>query len=151
LTRAERDRSGYDACLEERAKKFFDRDYAETRDISKAFLTLLTAVFVASIAFSEKIVNVSTTGWWPRALMICCWVLLLVAIATCGAALALMMQAAGYASYFPESAFWVFEADAIQLYLCSGLAFGGALVSLLIAGIIALVDGRLHDSPASVA
>src|SRR5262245_31921416 len=67
----ERDRAGYDACLEERAKRFFDRDYSETRDISKAFLTLLTAVFVASITFSEKIVNVSTSGWWPRALMIC--------------------------------------------------------------------------------
>ena len=35
----------YHACLVERAKLFFDRDYAETRDISKAFLTLLTAVF----------------------------------------------------------------------------------------------------------
>jgi hypothetical protein len=138
------DSVAYHACLEERAKLFFDRDYAETRDISKAFLTLLTAVFVASITFSEKIVDLHKSGWWPRALMICCWVSLLIAIAACGAALALMMQAAGYASYYPQADFWVFEADAVRLYLCSGFSFGVGLVCLLVAGIISLVDGQVR-------
>jgi hypothetical protein len=72
--------------------------------------------------------------------MIACWVLLLVAIASCGAALALMMVAASYATYAPRLSFWTIEASSIYLYTASGLVFGGSLVSLLVAGIISLVE-----------
>src|SRR5262245_9975746 len=66
-------RSYYD-CVDVRARLFLERDYAETKDLAKAFLTLLTAVLVASITFSEKIVNLDRSGWWPRSLMIGSWV-----------------------------------------------------------------------------
>jgi hypothetical protein len=129
-------------CVEERAKTFLDRDYAEAKDASKAFLTLLVAVFVASLTFSEKIVDLQRSGWWSRGLMIACWVLLLVAIASCGAALALMMLAAGYAAYTPQLSYWSLESKAVYLYMTAGLVFGGSLVALLIAGVISLVKQR---------
>src|SRR6059058_128106 len=43
---------GYYACVDRRAKLFLEHDYTETKDLAKAFLTLLTAVLVASITFS---------------------------------------------------------------------------------------------------
>src|SRR4051812_3975343 len=61
-------------CIEEKAKTFLDRDYAEAKDASKAFLTLLVAVFVASLTFSDKIVDLQRSGWWSRGLMVTCWV-----------------------------------------------------------------------------
>ena len=130
------------SCLQENAETFLDRDFAEAKDASKAFLTLLVAVFVASLTFSEKIVDLQRSGWWSRGLMIACWVLVLVAIACCGAAFALMMVAVGYAAYAPQFSYWALEAKAIYLYIASGLAFGGGLVALLIAGIFSLLGPR---------
>jgi hypothetical protein len=103
--------------MDERARLFIERDFAETKDLAKAFLTLLTAVLVASITFSEKIVDVNRSGWWPRGLMIGSWIMVLVAIASSGAGLALMAQGAGYAAYFPHANYRVFETTAVQLFI----------------------------------
>jgi hypothetical protein len=134
------DRAQYFTCREADAKLFLDKDYTETKDLTKAFLTLLTALLVASITFSEKIVDLSRSGWWSRGMMICCWVLLLIAIATCGAALAFMTTAVGWATYYPQADYRQFEMKAVWLLIIAGLSFGSALVSLLIAGIISLID-----------
>lgn len=136
----------YDAsCNDERyqdcidlAKTFLDRDYTETKDLSKAFLTLLTAFLVGSITFSEKIVDVNRSTWVPKALMISCWCCILLAIVACGSGLALMASAAGFASYTPGYDYRHLEQRAIQLYVLSGIAFGGSLVMLLCAGTISL-------------
>jgi hypothetical protein len=136
------DWSDYYRCVDERAKLFIDRDYAETKDLAKAFLTLLTAVLVASITFSEKIVDVNRSGWWPRGLMIGSWILLLAAIASCGAGLGLMAEAAGYAAYFPHADFRLLEMTAVRLFISAGLAFGGGLASLLVAGVVSLLDHK---------
>jgi hypothetical protein len=141
-TFADPSQSGYRECVEDSAKRFLTYDYAESKDASKAFLTLLTALFVASITFSEKIVDVQKSSWWSLGLMVSCWVLLLVALACCGAALALMMIAAGYAAYNPHLSYWGLESKAVYLYIGAGLAFGGSLVALLVAGIISLVERR---------
>lgn len=130
----------YYACVDQRASLFMENDFAETKDLSKAFLTLLTAVLVASITFSEKIVDLHRSGWWPRGLMISSWILLLLAIVTCGTGLALMTIAAGYASYIPHLNYRAFEAQAVWLFGASGLSFGSGLVALLVAGIVSLVD-----------
>jgi hypothetical protein len=138
-------RAGYFACIDAKAKTFLDRDYAEAKDASKAFLTLLTAVFVASITFSEKIVDIPRSSAWSRGLMIACWVLLLLAIAACGTGLALMMVAAGQAAYEPQYSYWSLENAAVYLYISSGLAFGLALVALLGGGILSLAERPRSD------
>jgi len=129
-------------CADENARLFFERDYGETKDLAKAFLTLLTAVLVASITFSEKIVDLSRAGWQQRGLMILCWVLLLSAILSCGVGLSLMSTAAGWATYYPQTEYRTFEYQAVRLFIVAGMSFAGGLASLLAAGIFALMHRR---------
>lgn len=141
------DQELYYSCVEEEGKRFLSVDYAESKDASKAFLTLLVAVLVASITFSEKIVNIRQSHWTARLLMILCWVLFLIAIGSCGAAMALMIDAAGYATYSPQSDYRVLEFRAVTLYFVSGISFGTGLAVLLISGIVSIAS-RSPDSNA---
>lgn len=125
-------------CLVGQADLFLEVDFAEAKDLSKAFLTLLTAVLVASITFSEKIVGIGTSGWWVRSTMITCWLLLLLAIVACGAALALMASAASSALYQPDSSYQSLTVRAVYLYLTAGFSFGLGLAAMLVTGIISL-------------
>jgi len=129
-------------CSVERARVFLEKDYAETKDLSKAFLSLLTAVLVASITFSEKIVDVAKSGPWAKASMVTSWVCLLLAIIACGTGLALVSTAAGFAAHSPDPNYYTLEWKAVPLFVSAGLFFGTALACLLIAGIIALLDKR---------
>jgi hypothetical protein len=131
--------AGFHECLKKRSQTFLSTDYAESKDLSKAFLTLLTAVFVASITFSEKIVNMQKAGWWSKGLMISAWSCLLLAIVACGTGLALMANAAYVAAHIPILSTIDMENNAGMLFVSSGLLFGGALAALLVAGIISLV------------
>ena len=112
------------------------------KDLSKAFLTLLTAVLVVSVTFSEKIVNFQYRRLGPKLALVVCWILLLVAIASVGSALALMTYALGFAVYFPDTEYSVLENRAVILFIVSGLSFGAAMTSLLVASLMAAV--RLH-------
>jgi hypothetical protein len=136
------DPAAYYRCIDARAKVFLAGDYAESKDLGKAFLTLLTAVFVASITFSEKIVNVKEASWWPRGVMIAAWSLLLVAIAACGCGLCFITLAAGQATYRPDLNFYELEWRSVVMFITSGLTFGSALVFLLVAGILSMLDGH---------
>ena len=61
--------------------------YDEGKDLSKSFLTLIGAVFVASITFSEKIIDLKTAGPSGRVAMVTCWLSLLLSVAACGTGL----------------------------------------------------------------
>lgn len=140
--RSDDDLEGYWRCIDNRAKLFIEKDYSEAKDLAKSFLTLLTAILVASITFSEKIVDLARSGWWSRGLMISCWILLLIAIASCGTGLALMNSALWFASYSPQLAYRELQVKSGILFILAGLSFGSALMSLLIAGIISLTERR---------
>lgn len=71
-------------CARDNAKIFFDRDYVEAKDLAKTFLTLLSAMLVTSITFSEKIVDVHKASKLPLGAMIVCWLFLLCAIGLTG-------------------------------------------------------------------
>ena len=129
-------------CREELAGIFLERDYKESKELATSFLTLLTAVLVASITFSEKIVDFSRSDGWSKAAMISCWVLLLIAIVNCGAGLALMSIAAGQAAYLPQTQFHHLEAPAVMLFVGSGGSFGSALVALIAAALLSVFDKR---------
>lgn len=134
-------------CFVGQADLFLEVDFAEAKDLSKAFLTLLTAVLVASITFSEKIVGIGTSGWWARSTMVTCWLLLLLAIVACGAALALMATAAGYALYQPELGYQRLTVRAVYLYLTAGVFFGLGLATMLVTGIISLSQRKSSRAP----
>src|SRR4051794_3801355 len=60
--------------------EFTTKMYPQLLDLGKFFLTILIGVFVASITFSEKIVNFTSSSWWSKSLLILCWILLLISI-----------------------------------------------------------------------
>ncbi|MEV4781357.1 hypothetical protein [Burkholderia sp. LMU1-1-1.1] len=127
------------ACRKALADTFQKYDYAESKDLAKSFLTILVAVFVASITFSEKIAGIAIAGIWTKTFMITCWVALLVAIVFCGCGLALMSIAVGWAAHSPHTNFFLFEFDAARLFVMSGLFFGGGLAAMLATGIISFI------------
>ncbi|MDL2354305.1 MAG: hypothetical protein QFF03_03505 [Pseudomonadota bacterium] len=129
-------------CAARKAKLFYERDYAESKDLAKAFLTLLSGILVASITFSEKIVDVHKATKVPLCAMVTCWLFLLCAIALTGGGLAWMAWAAGIASYVPELDIVPITAFASRLLMFAGLSFGAALVALIIAGVVSLMDKR---------
>jgi hypothetical protein len=131
-------------CYEQRAKLFLEKDYAETKDLAKTFLTLLSALLVMSITFSEKIVDIHNSRRAPLACMVICWFLMLLAIIFVGAGLATMAVAAGEASYTPQVDYFALEWHAVKLFIGGCLAFGAALLLLIVAGLVSLLDKRAN-------
>ncbi len=129
-------------CLEQKAKLFLEKDYAESKDLAKTFLTLLSAILVGSITFSEKIVDIHNSKRAPLLAMIVCWLLLMLAIVFTGSGLASMALGAGYAAYYPDADYWAFESHAVLLFIGACFAFGVAMLSLILAGVISLTDKR---------
>jgi len=130
------------ACTSRRAKLFYERDYVEAKDLAKAFLTLLGAMLVTSITFSEKIVDVQSANKVPLCAMVICWLSLLSAIAFTGGGLAWMASAAGVVTYVPETDIRGLEAFAARLFIFGGLAFGLSLASMIFAGVVSLMYGQ---------
>jgi hypothetical protein len=128
------DRVGFLACRQAEADVFLKADYAEMKDLAKAFLTLLTAALIASITFSEKIVDLSNAGLWARVLMIISWIAIFIAIMSLGAGLSFMTVGAGCATYSPTLDYRMFETKAIMPYIFAGVSFGFGLATMLVSG-----------------
>lgn len=137
----------FEACIEANAAKFLKGDFAESKDLGKAFLTLLTAVFVGSITFSEKIVSIQNAGAGSRNAMIAAWGAFLLALVACGCGLAFIALAAGIATYYPNLDYWRHEQRAIIMFGVSGVAFGAGLVALLVAGVLSLFRKDVISAP----
>lgn len=128
------------SCTERQAARFLAVDYTESKDLGKTFLTLLTALFVGSITFSEKIVNLKESGWFARGAMIVVWLLFLVAITACGFGLAFLATAAGQATYRPDVNYSLLEGEAVAMFSIAGLAFGAGLIAMLVAALLAMIE-----------
>jgi hypothetical protein len=137
------ERPAYQDCVKNRATLFLNEDYAESKDLAKTFLTLLSAILVTSVAFSEKVVDVNNAKLLPLAAIVGCWALLLVAIIACGTGLAFMSTIAGFAAYNPEFDYIKLEEKAVILFIGAGLAFVFALLALIVAGIASIVQKRI--------
>lgn len=142
LQKAAADAQAFQQCLDQTAKLFLEKDYAEVKDLAKTFLTLLSAVLVASITFSEKIVDIHSAKKTPLLAMLACWLLLMLAIVFTGSGLASMAIAAGLAAYHPITNFLPLEAHSVSLFLLACVGFGAALLALIVAGAISLSDKR---------
>ena len=139
----------FSACIKDLSDLFLTRDYAESKDLAKTFLTLISVTLVTSITFSEKIVDVAKAGALPFFTMIGCWSLLLLSLVACGTGLALITTAAGIAAYAPELDYRQLADRAVVLFLTSGVAFAFALLALIAAGIASLVEKRASGHPSS--
>jgi hypothetical protein len=116
---------------------FFKYDYAETKDLAKAFLTLVSGILVLSITFSEKIVGIPNAARKARLALAGCWVSLICALIACGFALVLITYAAGEAIYGGAGYFAVAWRSWFFM-IAAGIFFVSGLVSLVTAGVLSL-------------
>lgn len=116
--------------------------YPQLLDLGKFFLTILVGVFVASITFSEKIVNFQSTSWWAKSLLILCWLFLLLSIVCDGVGLVFVTNwFTNEAIEHSQEHMTLFEL-AFFCFGFAGISFGLALTSMLAAGIISFVHNR---------
>ena len=125
---------------EDRAGAFLEFQYAEIKDLTKQFLTVVAAVLAISVTFSEKIVNFAEARTASKVLMIVTWGLCLFAFTLGGFAMYLIYNAGAAAKYAvltrTPGTYWV---ETRRAYLClrlAGLAFVLALVLLVVVGIL---------------
>lgn len=137
------DPAAFHGCLKRRAELFVKLDYAESKDLAKTFFTLIAAVLVASITFSEKIVDIHNARRLPLFAMFACWFALLLSICLVGAGVVSMTLAAGVATYLPQLQYTMLEAHAVLLFVSSTVFFGGGLTCLIVAGIVSALDKRV--------
>ena len=142
--------SDFGACLRDSAKRFFDKDYAETKDLAKTFLTLLSALLVASVTFAEKVVDVHKARVLPLVSIVGCWLLMLLSIICTGAGIVTMSVAAGVSVYEPWADFEPLESHAVVLFFSACVAFLMSLFLLILAGAISLIDKRALAAEAPV-
>lgn len=118
--------------IENGADLFLKYNYTETKDLCKAFLTLITAVLVFSLTFSEKIVGFANVGAPSRVLMVLAWALMIIAIITCGIGLTFNALAGGAAVYGRNLGRNYLELAAIayKWIIAAGFSFVLALISL---------------------
>jgi hypothetical protein len=121
------------------AELFLRYDYTETKDLAKAFLTLVSSILVISITFSEKMVGGQSANRRSRLALSSCWLFLIISIIICGFALVLITIAAGEAIYGGTS-YLSMASRAWYLMIGAGTLFALGLLSLAIAGIFSLYD-----------
>ncbi|MBB4080544.1 hypothetical protein GGR28_003178 [Lewinella aquimaris] len=130
------------------AKLFIVHGYNEIKSLSIQLLTLLTAILIFSVTFSEKIVNFNQTTRSVRLMLVAGWALLMCAIVSDGVGLALNAfalplalidlyehetGAPNYILEFYEPAFNSFKA-----ILISGVFFIYGLIFIVAAGIVSV-------------
>jgi hypothetical protein len=116
--------------------EFLKYDYAETKDLSKSFLTLVAAILVFSLTFSDKIVDFPHAGQISRASLVTSWSLLMFSIILCGVALCFISIAGGSAVYGGD-----YLSVAVWAWLCllgAGSLFAIGLVALIVAATASL-------------
>jgi hypothetical protein len=121
-------------------KLFMQFYYPETKDLCKTFLTLVTAVLVFSLTFSDRIVDFARATKLARRLLLSSWFSMLGAILVCGVGLAYVSAAAAQAAtgefgYFQAAMFgW-------KCIVIAGVSFGVGLCALIAAGTVS-ISGR---------
>src|SRR5689334_5634133 len=75
--------------MDDSTKDFLTYDYGEAKDLAKSFLTLVSAILVGTITFSEKIVNFQTASTAQRLLVIASWTFFVLSIVLSGVAIVL--------------------------------------------------------------
>ena len=125
--------------MDEVSRLFMQYDYAETRSLCKDFLTLVSAILVFSIAFSEKIVDFANAPLHTRRWLLSSWQCFIAAIVACGIGLCFITVAGGAAVYGADAIgpwsggmyYWA-EWSWLSIFLAGGLFVAG-LIALIVA------------------
>jgi hypothetical protein len=111
-------------------------NYAETKDLCKEFLTLVTGILVFSLTFSEKIVDFRRSRNSAKVLLLSSWTLLVASIVSCGIALTYLALAGGQAVYGEGDYYLELANKSYGCVIGSGLFFITGLTTLVSAGMI---------------
>lgn len=122
--------------LSPEAKLFIEFDYAETKDLAKAFITVVSGVLVFSLSFAEKIVRFENAVAATKATLVGSWVLFFLAIVLGGVGIMLIALAGSFAAYGGDY-FWM-EYRAHACLIGGGCLFVLGLASLSISAISSL-------------
>jgi len=114
---------------------FIKYDFAITQDLCKQFITVVTAVLVFSLTFSEKIVNFSTAKKYLRVLLGLSWASMLFAIVACGLGLTYICIAGGEAVYGHEGGYPIAAWTSYKWIIAAGISFIIGLSSLILVAI----------------
>jgi hypothetical protein len=106
----------------------------ETIDLAKSFLTLISAVLVLSLTFSDKIINEGQSNATARALVFRAWGFLFSSVVFCGLALCLLFIAAlkaAHGNFFdfftPYISYLIYANGGWLCMFLSGVLFVGGL------------------------
>jgi H+/Cl- antiporter ClcA len=118
--------------LTEDAQNFLKYPFTETKDLAEHFLTVVTAVLVFSLTFSEKIANFNSAKSSVRWTITVAWCCMLLAIVGGGVSICYVALAGGAASgNGPPEQYWSTMNTGIFWLGSAGLLFVLGLVSLL--------------------
>lgn len=131
--------------MDDQVKDFLTYDYGEAKDLAKSFLTLVSAILVGTITFSEKIINFQTAPALQRRLIISSWSLFVLAIISCGIGLIFLYNAANMAAQCGlnlcemEYSFVGTVTMGAWNFLVLGNDFLGVAGTLFVVGLVCLV------------
>lgn len=126
---------------------FMKYNYAETRDLCKEFLTLVSGILVFSPTFSEKIVDFKNSRRVPKVLLFSSWTLLVASIISCGVALTYLALAGGQAVYGKGDYYLDLASTCYAFVLAGGMFFIMGLVALVVAGMASIFTRATKSSP----
>jgi hypothetical protein len=138
---------------------FLKYDYANTVDLGKSFLTLVSAILVFSVTFAEKIINWEKSDLLSKSLLGVCWLLLIISIIGCGVSLNFIFGSA-LAVTHPNVSWRVVVYGQIKDYLktanfawqimgIAGCSFVLALILMLVVAIRKMQTARVEATPES--
>ena len=113
---------------------FFKYDYTETKDFCKQFLTLVVAVLVFSLTFSEKVVGFPSASLAAKLCLVFAWTSMLISIVSCGIGLTFMALAGGDAVY-GGAYYHIWAEKSYRLIIVAGCSFVTGLLLLIVAAI----------------
>jgi hypothetical protein len=115
--------------MDENAQLFLKYNFSETKDLCKHFLTVVTAVLVFSLTFSDKVVSFATASVTARRLLVVAWSLMLLSIIACGIGLCYISLAGGDAVYKPSDRYLKRARVAYSWIIIAGSSFVLGLIS----------------------
>jgi hypothetical protein len=131
--------------MDEITKNFLTYDYPEAKDMAKSFLTLIAAILVFLITFSEKIIGFQTAGRNKKIFIVMSWVLFLISIISCGVALVVyygtILDAVdcGFSSCGPYGLiYWTTFNIGNNIMGVAGASFGLGLISLIVSALLSM-------------
>jgi hypothetical protein len=121
------------------AELFMKYDYAESKDLCKEFLTLVSGVLVFSVTFAEKIIAFSDHRSRGRWTLFGSWISLIVALILGGIGLALLGMAADVAVHAPDlSRILLLENRSVLFMFWGGVFFVLGLILIVFAGALSM-------------